>query len=143
MRIIDKLARKFGYISYGELNKRINVISTEQNKKYNELEKANIDRLIDAIKYVNMIKVKTKFNNQFMYFKGGDLPDSVEVEYEYSPESNWYGFQVRIDVGKLQRIYQDFEMFSNSPEYDYLITSSLCAIERDIAALMKLHGAIK
>ena len=55
------------------------------------------------------------------------------------PKSAWYGIQVKLDMSRMQRIYQELTLQQNGYEYRYLIESLLEDVRRNVDALIKME----
>lgn len=146
---IKRKTRKFienhGYVHESYHDGMLYTIRTSWEKRVEEEYNRNLDRLIDSIRTVNMIKIHLESPMNIKWFENFDPSQSVRAEYkeDYPPNSKWYQYRVAIDIPKMQRIYEELKMSQDSYELEYLKKSICRDIEQNLDALIKLELGVR
>ena len=110
----------------------------DARRELNKEREMNLNRLVESIRTVNMVKAKMTTPDFTEYASAGEIDEMVPYETIQPPDSQWYQIGIQIDMGKLRRIYEELSLASNSYEYRYLIDSINREIEHNIAVLMRV-----
>lgn len=131
VRILDRL----GYIPKEKHHSSVARLQAEIKR----IEGEKIDRLIESINTVNMVKAKLETPIAVYTFDEKSMPEShSNITYDYPPKSERFRIFVDIEANQLRRIYSEAIQRGENYELDYLIRSFLHKIQRDIEALMKI-----
>lgn len=139
---LDKLFRRFGYMPEREHNKAFSNYRQSHREEVAAIRSQNIGRLVEAIRTVDMVKARYDTPSYMWTASDGQIDQKASISFDtiQPPEPNWYQIGVRIDVGKLQRIYDELHMAGNSYEYEYLIDSLCHEVRQNIGVLMRVKG---
>lgn len=139
-RTRDNFFSFFGYIPKERYKFLMEAERTTWQMKCKEIESKNLDRLIASIDSVNMVKIRLDTPHKFAWETGEGLDaPPLSVFRDNPPPHNWYVIQVKIDMSRIQRIYQELTLQQNGYEYRYLVESLLEDIRRNVDALIKME----
>jgi hypothetical protein len=103
------------------------------------MRKIQFDKIVEAIRSVNLIRIRANQAGMVEWSEGGEIVDSrMSVEYDDPPQSKWFTYTVAMDVPKFQRIHNDLGFTQNSAEYDYFVDSILYEIKSNLDVIIRM-----
>lgn len=98
------------------------------------LEDANLAQIIDAIRTVDLVRVRVDTPYGAIMAQHGE---TIGTTRQKSPDPKWFQWTTRVDTARLSRIYADLQFAKNSPEYEMLVQAYLREVQNNIEAAMR------
>lgn len=141
MKAIHRIFKRFGFVHESEvikLKKESIAAQMRLIKERNDIESLKVDDIVNAIRTVDMVKAYLEEENDILLAQHGQVL-STQVRTRPAPRQNWYQLNIRLDFGKLQRIYEDVQFAHNSMEYDMFLSGILHEVKQNVGALIRIN----